>query len=58
MVNRDTRCKMITLDPDSAEANPEVIKTVSHAHEGTAGVYGAVIVEGTIHPGDEIALVP
>jgi hypothetical protein len=58
ITDRDPRCKMITLDPDSAEANPEVIKTVSHAHDGTAGVYGAVIVEGTIHPGDDIALVP
>jgi uncharacterized protein YcbX len=57
VVNRDSRCKMITLDPDTAQANPEVIKRLACDHEGKAGVYGAVVVEGTIRPGDEITLV-
>jgi MOSC domain-containing protein YiiM len=47
---------MITLDPDTAEANPEVIRRVARTHDGKAGVYAAVLVEGTIRPGDEIAL--
>ena len=47
---------MITLDPDTAEANPEVMRRVARAHDGKAGVYGAVLVEGTIRPGDEIVL--
>jgi uncharacterized protein YcbX len=54
VTNRDSRCKMITLDPDTADPNPEVMKQVSHAHEGKAGVYGAVVVEGVIRAGDEI----
>jgi uncharacterized protein YcbX len=57
VMDRDTRCKMITLDPDTAEANPEVIRRVTAAHEGTAGVYAAVMVEGTLRTGDSIALV-
>jgi uncharacterized protein YcbX len=56
VVDRDPRCKMITLDPDTAEANPEVMRCVARTHDGKAGVYAAVLVEGTIRPGDEIAL--
>jgi uncharacterized protein YcbX len=53
---RDSRCKMITLDPETAEPNPELMKRVARDHQGKAGVYGAVLVEGTIRPGDEIFL--
>ena len=49
-------CKMITLDPDTAEANPEILRRVARGHDGKAGVYGAVLVEGMVHQGDEIAL--
>lgn len=57
VLDRDPRCKMITLDPDTAAANPEIMKRVARDHDGTAGVYAAVMVEGTLHPGDEIVLV-
>ncbi len=57
VVNRDSRCKMITLDPDTAEANPEVMTRLARDHEGKAGIYGVVLAEGTVRPGDEIALV-
>jgi len=56
VVNRDSRCKMITLDPDTAQPNPEVMRRLACDHEGKAGIYGAVMVEGTVKPGDEIAL--
>jgi MOSC domain-containing protein YiiM len=56
VLQRDTRCKMITLDPDTAQANPDVLRCVSRAHGGQAGVYGAVLVEGAIRAGDPIAL--
>ena len=56
VVDRDPRCKMITLDPDTAQANPEVMRRLARAHDGKAGVYGAVTIEGTIRTGDEIAL--
>jgi uncharacterized protein YcbX len=57
VMERDPRCKMITLDPDTAQANPEVMRRLAHAHDSRAGVYGAVLVEGTIRPGDEITLI-
>lgn len=56
VVNRDSRCKMITLDPDTAHQEPEIMRRLTRDHEGKAGIYGAVLVEGTVRPGDEIAL--
>jgi uncharacterized protein len=57
VLERDPRCKMITLDPETGEANPDVMRCVAREHDGTAGVYAAVLVEGTVRPGDPIALV-
>ncbi|MEL6320135.1 MAG: MOSC N-terminal beta barrel domain-containing protein [Cyanobacteria bacterium J06626_14] len=57
VLERDPRCKMITLDPDTSEANPAIIKHVSQSHEGFAGVYGAVLIEGVVKAGDTIELV-
>ncbi|MGD1857177.1 MAG: MOSC domain-containing protein [Leptolyngbyaceae cyanobacterium] len=54
VLERDPRCKMITLDPDTSEANPEIVKHVNKAHSGFAGVYGAVLVEGVVKAGDSI----
>jgi uncharacterized protein YcbX len=56
VTDRDPRCKMITLDPNTAHASPEVLRRVRDSHEGKAGLYGAVLVEGTVRPGDEIRL--
>lgn len=57
VTDRDARCKMITLDPDTGQPNPEIMRQVAKAHEGKAGIYGAVLVEGTIRSGDEVVLV-
>lgn len=56
VLDRDPRCKMITLDPDTAEPNPDVMKCVAHSYDGKAGVYAAVMVEGTVRPGDQVHL--
>src|SRR5205085_1133011 len=45
IIQKDSRCMMITLDPDSAEKAPDVLKTVAQEHAGFAGVYGAVVIE-------------
>ncbi len=57
VVGLDPRCKMITLDPDTAQASPEILRTVARGHGGMAGIYGAVVVEGTVRPGDAIVVV-
>jgi uncharacterized protein YcbX len=54
ILERDPRCKIISLDPDSGEHNPEVLRKVAQAHSAFAGVYGAVLVEGVITKSDPI----
>src|SRR5437773_3458226 len=54
VLERDARCVMITLDPDTGEKSPEILKKVAQAHDGMAGVYGACIVEGMLHKGDSV----
>jgi len=56
VTDHDPRCKMITLDPNTSEASPEVLRSVRDAHDGKAGLYGAVLIEGIVRPGDEIRL--
>jgi len=54
ILERDPRCVMITLDPDTAQQAPAILKKVAQGHDGMAGVYGAVLVEGLIHKGDPV----
>jgi uncharacterized protein YcbX len=54
ILERDSRCVVITLDPDTGEQSPAILKKVAQAHDGMAGVYGAVMVEGMLHKGDWI----
>lgn len=56
ILERDPRCKMITLDPDTAESTPQLLRTVAQSHEGNAGVFAAVLVEGTVRRGDVVEL--
>ena len=56
ILERDSRCVVITLDPDTAEQSPAILKKVAQAHDGMAGVYGAVMVEGMLHKGDPVEL--
>ena len=53
---RDGRCMMITLDPDTAEKTPAILKAVAQSHENKAGVYAATLVEGIISQGDSVEL--
>jgi uncharacterized protein len=54
VLERDARCVIITLDPDTGEKEPAILKKVAQAHDGMAGVYGAVLVEGMLHKGDPV----
>jgi hypothetical protein len=56
VLERDPRCKMISLDPETGEHDPEVLRRVAQAHGAFAGVYCAVLVEGVIAKGDPIEL--
>lgn len=56
VLERDPRCKMISLDPYTGEHNPDVLRKVAKAHGNFAGVYCAVLVEGLLKKGDLIEL--
>ena len=56
VIERDPRCKMITLDPDTADESPKVLQHVSRNHGGDAGVFAAVLQEGRVKKGDPIFL--
>jgi hypothetical protein len=56
IIKRDGRCMMITLNPDTAEKSPEVLKAVAQKHEGKAGLYAAILAEGMVRKGDPVEL--
>ena len=56
VLERDPRCKMISLDPETGEHDPEILRKVVQAHGNFAGVYCAVLVEGLLKKGDLIEL--
>jgi hypothetical protein len=37
VLERDPRCKMISLDPDTGEHNPEILRGVARSHDAYAG---------------------
>lgn len=46
VLERDPRCKMITLDPETGQIDEKVLDHVAKSHSGRVGVYAAVLVEG------------
>ena len=58
VTQRDLRCSMVNLDPDSALSAPEVLKAVVRANQNNAGIYGAVTRIGRLAVGQTILLRP
>jgi uncharacterized protein len=56
VLERDPRCALISLDPNTGENNPEILRHVVREHNNFAGVYCAVLVEGLLKKGDIIEL--
>jgi uncharacterized protein YcbX len=53
---RDERCRMVNLDPDTAEKDSEVMKTVVRLNGNYAGVYGTVVRAGELRLGQVVTL--
>jgi hypothetical protein len=53
---RDERCVMVNLDPDTAERDSEVMKTVVRMNENYAGVYGTVVRAGELRVGQVVTM--
>ncbi|MGH9717560.1 MAG: MOSC domain-containing protein [Candidatus Acidiferrales bacterium] len=58
VAQRDPRCMMINLDPETGKQNPQVLKTIAQRHGGDAGLYLTVIRPGVIRHGDAIRRIP
>jgi hypothetical protein len=56
VLERDARCKMVGIDPDTGLENQAIPRKVARAHAGNAGVYCAVITEGMVRSSDSIVL--
>jgi len=53
---RDERCVMVNFDPDTAERDSEVMKTVVRMNQNCAGVYGTVVRAGELRVGQVVTL--
>ena len=56
ITQRDLRCVMINLDPDTARQDAQVMKTAVRLNQNNAGVYGTVVQTGTIRVGQTVSL--
>ena len=54
VVRNNMRCAIITLDPATAQATPELGKIVARNHGNCFGVYGSVLREGIVRQGDSV----
>jgi uncharacterized protein len=54
VTQRDPRCMMVNLNPDDAQQNVQVLKTIVKTHEGQAGIYANVIRPGVVRVGYSI----
>lgn len=54
LLERIPRCRVITLDPDTTEPDPALMKHLDRHHGGRLGIYAAVLAPGMLHTGDEV----
>jgi MOSC domain-containing protein len=52
---KDERCVMVNFDPDTAERDSEVMKTVVRLNGNYAGVYGTVVRVGELRVGQVVS---
>jgi uncharacterized protein YcbX len=50
----DSRCTIITTDPDTGERDPRILKEYGRVHDACAGVYCSVVQPGVVAVGDEV----
>lgn len=54
----DERCAMVNYDPDSARADPAMLRTIVRDRDNNAGVYGAVVRRGSLAVGQPVFFEP
>ena len=53
---KDERCRMVNLDPDTAERDVQVMRTVVRLNKNYAGAYGTVVRAGELRVGQVVSL--
>ncbi|MGI4828119.1 MAG: MOSC domain-containing protein [Janthinobacterium lividum] len=46
---RIPRCRMVSLDPDTTEADPLLLRHLAKHHDGRLGIYATVLQTGIVH---------
>jgi uncharacterized protein YcbX len=54
---RDLRCVMINLDPETAQPDPRIMKAAVRLNDNNAGAYGTVARTGQISVGQSVSLI-
>ena len=55
---RDRRCVMINVDPDTTERDAAVLRAVAQERATCLGVYGTTVQPGRVAVGDPVELEP
>lgn len=55
---RDGRCVVITIDPETGERNPAVLRAVARDRQGCLGVYGSTVEPGRVAVNDLVRMEP
>ena len=50
----DSRCAIITTDPDTGVRDPSILKELGRTRGGCLGVYGSVVEPGRVAVGDAV----
>ena len=56
IIKVDQRCMIITLDPETAQSTPRILRCVVDQHAQYAGIYGTVLTPGGVRAGDIVRL--
>ena len=56
LLERIPRCRMVSLDPETAEPNPTPLRWLARHRDGRAGIYARALVPGNVSVGDSVTL--
>ncbi len=54
----DKRCVVVTVDPETTERDPRVLRAIAQGHDACFGVYGTTVAPGALAVGDPVFLEP
>ena len=55
---RDGRCVVITIDPETGERSPAILRAVADERQGCLGVYGTTVEPGSVAVNDAVLIEP